>query len=123
MLNRCIQLARNNPNPKWRFACIITDRHGSVIAQSFNSMVKSHPMQARLARKHGNRHQIYLHAEIAALVRCRKDPYALYVARVDAKLRPAMARPCPICMEAIRKAGIKIVYYTCALNENGIISV
>lgn len=78
-------------------------------------------MQARYARNAGRRHQIYLHAEIAALVRCRKDPYALYVARVDARLRPAMARPCPICMEAIRKAGVKEIYFTCKYSESAIL--
>jgi tRNA(Arg) A34 adenosine deaminase TadA len=64
-----------------------------------------------------------LHAEIGALVRCRKHPHTLYVARVDARLHPAMARPCPICMEAIRKAGVEYVYFTMNENEGGTIFV
>jgi tRNA(Arg) A34 adenosine deaminase TadA len=123
MLSRCISLARQNPLRKWRFACIITDRHGSIISQSFNSMTKSHPMQYKYACTHGNREQIFLHAEVAALVRCRKVPYALYVARIDACNRPAMARPCEICMEAIKKAHVRYIYFTCNQSESMILYI
>ena len=123
MLARCIHFAISNPLHKWRFACIITDRQGRIISQAFNSMTKTHPMQYKYACTHGNRQQIFLHAEIAALVRCRAIPHTLYVARVDAHSRPAMARPCPICMEAIRKAGIKEIYFTCNQSESMILSV
>ncbi|MCY0931634.1 deaminase [Streptomyces sp. H27-H1] len=53
------------------------------------------------------------HAEVAALRRARRTEGAtMYVARVDARMRPAMARPCPRCQRALWEAGVQRVFYT-----------
>ncbi|MEU6707878.1 hypothetical protein [Streptomyces wuyuanensis] len=53
------------------------------------------------------------HAEEAVLRRVRRTAGAsVYVARVDARLRPAMAKPCPRCQTALREAGVRRVFYT-----------
>ncbi|MGP3690503.1 deaminase [Streptomyces sp. IBSNAI002] len=53
------------------------------------------------------------HAEVAALRRARRTEGAtMYVARLDALLRPAMARPCPRCQQALWEAGVQRVFYT-----------
>ncbi|RSM88429.1 hypothetical protein DMH25_40985 [Streptomyces sp. WAC 01325] len=53
------------------------------------------------------------HAEEAVL---RKVSNArgvdIYVARVDGRGRPAMAKPCERCQAALRDAGIRRIYFT-----------
>ena len=87
---------------------------GRVVAKGVNQDTKTHPLQARLAELVGLDEKIYLHAEIAALVRCRSDADTIVVARrgghSGGELRNA--RPCPICTLALEQAGIKHIYYT-----------
>lgn len=53
------------------------------------------------------------HAEIRALGKIANPKGAtLYVARVDAHGRWATAKPCRNCEAALRRAGVKKVYYT-----------
>jgi len=97
---------------------IITDINGSVIAKGVNSYSKTHPVQANYAKKTGNQHKIFLHAEIAALVKCRKNPYNIYIFRFDKTGNLSLAKPCPICTLAIKESGVKKIVYTI---NNGII--
>lgn len=77
-----------------------------------NSYEKTHPTQARYASLAGEPYKTYLHAEIAALIKCRKEPFKIKIERKDKNGKDMMAKPCPICELAIRKAGIKFVEYT-----------
>lgn len=53
------------------------------------------------------------HAEIAVLRKAGSAQGAsIYVARIDANARPAMARPCARCQELLDKAGVRRVFYT-----------
>lgn len=104
---------------KHRIGAVIVDKTRTILSCAHNSYVKTHPYQYQLSCQHGNGHQMYLHAEIAALVKCRKTPYAIYIARVGRNNEARMAKPCPICMAAIEKAGVKRVYYTVNENEIG----
>jgi tRNA(Arg) A34 adenosine deaminase TadA len=54
----------------------------------------------------------YLHAEISALVKARKESSRILVIRITKTGLIKMARPCNICIMAIREAGIKNVYYS-----------
>jgi len=76
-------------------------RKGKVIGVGYNSYSKTHPEQARLARGVGQDERIYLHAEIAALLRCRAKPDSLYIARVKRTGELGNAAPCPVCSAAI----------------------
>ena len=85
-----------------------------VITQAVNQDTKTHPLQARLAELVGLEEKIYLHAEIAALVRLRSDADTIVVARVGGHEGDELrnARPCPICTLALKQAGIKHIYNT-----------
>jgi len=91
---------------------IAVDSNGIIIAKGINSYSKTHPLQAGYAKKMGREDAIYLHAEIAALVKCRRDPYIMFVFRFNKKGKLSMAKPCPICNLAMKEAGIKKIVYT-----------
>lgn len=103
---------------RYNVAAATLDRRGNIIAIAQNSYVKTNPMQKRLACLCGNSSREYLHAEIAAIVKSERKVYAIAVARVshDGSIKPA--RPCPICMLAIKEAKIKLMLFT---GENQII--
>ena len=83
ILNKGIQLAKNLNPDKYRLVALITDKRGNIISTGHNSYEKSHPKQAHYAKKVGNIHKIFLHAEIAALLGCKKIPYAIYIIRIN----------------------------------------
>ncbi len=90
----------------------VTDCKGNIISMGTNSYCKTHPTQAKYAQKIGKVDAIYLHAEIDALVKCHKKPYAVFVVRFNKRGQPMMAKPCPICRLAMKEAGVKKVVYT-----------
>lgn len=93
----------------------IFNKRGKIIAHGVNRYEKTHPFQAKLAKKVGKVKKIYLHAEIQAIIRALKSkeqPYRIFVERYDVKGNPRLAKPCSICMLAIQEAGIKIIEYT-----------
>lgn len=93
------------------------DSRGMILAKGTNSFVKTHPRQKQLADCVGLEHKIYLHAEVSAIVKSSAKIDTLIVTRILQHTDEiAMARPCPVCCEAIRQAGIKKVYFT---NEEG----
>ena len=99
---------------KQNITAIIFDKKGRVISVGQNSYVKTHPKQAHFARSVGLPHKQFLHAEIAAIIRCRdlSRAHRMVVTRINRKGRTALAKPCPICESAIKEAGIKEVEWT-----------
>jgi tRNA(Arg) A34 adenosine deaminase TadA len=93
------------------------DKRGRIIAIGDSSPVKTHPLMKRYCHLI-NKYKIYLHAEISALVKSHREVDSLIVVRVNKHKQIASAKPCPICMAAIRDAKVRIIYYTC---EGGII--
>jgi tRNA(Arg) A34 adenosine deaminase TadA len=84
-----------------------------ILSVGINSYSKSHPLMLHLNREVGHPEQIYLHAEISAILRARDKPiHRIVVERYNAKGLPANAAPCPICQRAIKMFGIKIVEHT-----------
>lgn len=92
----------------------IYDKKGRVLAIGHNSYTKTHPTQAQYACKANLPEKVFLHAEIAALVKCRGGkPYKIKIERYDKKYgKPINAEPCPICKLAIKEAGISFVEYS-----------
>jgi tRNA(Arg) A34 adenosine deaminase TadA len=89
------------------------DKRGKVLSVGENSYTHSHPLQAYFARKVGHHHKIYLHAEIAAILKARdKRIHKIHIERYDKQGNPMLAKPCPICEEAIRTFCISIISYT-----------
>lgn len=93
---------------------IIFDKKGRVLSIGKNSYIKTHPTQARYARAVGLPEKQFLHAEIAAIIKCKSldKAHRILVTRINKKGKPALAKPCPVCEVAIREAGIKEVDWT-----------
>jgi deoxycytidylate deaminase len=88
------------------------DKRGRVISIGYNDYDRTHPTQAMWAERAGHPQKLFLHAEIAALVKCRGNPYKIKIERYDMQGRPKLAKPCAVCELAIKEAGIKFVEYT-----------
>lgn len=93
---------------------VIYDKRGRILSVGQNSFVKTHPMQAKLAHAAGLPAKKFLHAEVAAILKCRDITKAkkILVSRWGATGNPLLAKPCPICESAIKAAGIEIVEHT-----------
>lgn len=100
---------------KQMLTAIIYDRRGKILSIGQNSYIKTHPLQAKHAKKVGKDDAIYLHAEVHAIVRCKDLTKAtkIFVSRWDKNGNPVLAKPCPVCMSAIKAAGIGKIEYTC----------
>jgi tRNA(Arg) A34 adenosine deaminase TadA len=96
---------------KHRVAASAYGVNGSLMYTGFNSYVKTHPVQAALAKLVGMPDRIYLHAEIDALVRAGGPVHTMVVTRVGKSGAPLPSRPCAICRRALSRAGVRRVYY------------
>ena len=99
---------------KHALTAFIYDKHDKLLSMGKNSYVKTHPLQAKYAQKTGTHQKHFLHAEIAAIVRCRKieKAHKIVVMRVDSTGKEQLARPCKICELAISFTPIKIIEHT-----------
>lgn len=99
---------------KHSITALIYDKHSRVISIGKNSYIKTHPLQAFYAEKVGLSQRIYLHAEIDAIIRCKdlSKAHRIMVTRINKSGNFALAKPCPICVEALRNTQIKQVDYT-----------
>ncbi|MCK9369256.1 hypothetical protein M0R04_04895 [Candidatus Dojkabacteria bacterium] len=93
---------------KQHITAIIYNKKGHVLSIGQNSYVKTHPYQKKLAGKVGLPDKEFLHAEIAAIIRCKnlKKAHSIFISRYGVKGEPLNAKPCPICSEALRIVGI-----------------
>lgn len=99
---------------KFSVTAVIYDKRGRVLSIGKNSYKKTHPLQAEYARRAGEPHKVFLHAEIDAIVKCLDLSKAekIVVFRHTEDGSPANARPCSICQHAIKLAGISITEHT-----------
>jgi deoxycytidylate deaminase len=97
-----------------QITAVIYDRRGRVLSVGQNSYHKTHTLQAHHAKKVGEPEKIYLHAEVAAIVRCPDltKAYRIFVSRWDRQGRSQLAAPCAVCRSAIEAAGIRMVEHT-----------
>lgn len=93
---------------------VIYDRKGRVLSVGQNSYVKTHPVQAQHAKKVGLPDKQFLHAEVAAIIKCKdlSKAHRIFVSRWNANGEPVLAKPCPVCSSALEAAGITIVQHT-----------
>lgn len=113
MLEQAIEIAKTIDRQEHRLVAIVTDKKDRILSIGINSYVKSHPTQAYFAKKAGKKKAIYLHAEIDALIKCKRfKPHKIFVARVNRKGESRLAAPCRICQLAIRDMGISEICYT-----------
>lgn len=99
---------------RFDLTAIIYDKRGKVLSIGKNSYVKTHPYQAKCAERVGLPDKQFLHAEIHAILKCRKleKAHKIVVTRFGKDGEEKTAKPCPVCMSAIEAAGIKIVEHT-----------
>ena len=116
MLTKTTELAKIHiSNGKQKIYAIITDKRGKILSQAGNDYIKSHPTQRRLAKSVCLDECIYLHAEIAALIKVKKPipkHSKIYISRVGFNGEAILAAPCPICQHALMLAGISEIYHT-----------
>ena len=88
------------------------DKRGRIISIGENSPSKTHPLMHKYCTKMKLKGKIYLHAELSALVKSFAKPHSILVIRINRSGKFAMAKPCPICMMAIKEAKIKKIWYS-----------
>lgn len=100
-------------NRQYEIVAEVFDRRQRLIARATNSYHKTHPLQKYFAEKVGQPHREFLHAEIAALLKCKdKKPYSIKVWRKGPRGELRCSKPCPICMEAIKAWGIVEIWHS-----------
>jgi tRNA(Arg) A34 adenosine deaminase TadA len=99
---------------KFSLKAVIYDKKGNVLSIGQNSYIKSHPYMKELASKHGMPYKIFLHAEVAAILKCNdlSKAYRILVTRTGKSGDLLLATPCKICQSAISAAGIKIIEHS-----------
>jgi len=97
----------------YHVSAFVYDKRGRLLSTGQNSYVKTHPLQARVAAEVGEPHKVFLHAEVAALLKCDwKKAYRILVTRYGRSGRPLLAKPCKVCHQIIGMTNIKIVEHT-----------
>jgi len=93
---------------------IIYDRKGNILSVGKNSYAKTHTLQAKFAKQVGMPEKQFLHAEIHAISKCRdlEKAHRIAVYRYGKRGQPLLAKPCPVCQNAIKSSGINIVEWT-----------
>lgn len=106
MRYRMASLARvmsyHSEHPKYKMGAVISYK-GTVVGVGFNKC-KTHPRSKSYT----------IHAELSAIINSKGDCLGcdIYVFRGKYNGGYAMAHPCRACMELIREAGIRTIYYT-----------
>lgn len=88
------------------------DKQGKLLSVAKNSYTKTHTLQAEYGRRTGRESAIYLHAEIAALLKARGKVHKIEILRLTADGKPAIAKPCPACSLAIAEFGVSEIVFT-----------
>lgn len=99
-------------NKRQNLTAFAYDKRGTLLAVGRNSYVKTHPLQAKYARRAGRPLAVFIHAEIAALVKARGKVFRIVVMRFDSKGRAINAKPCEICQLALHDYGVKHIEHT-----------
>jgi deoxycytidylate deaminase len=108
MKKRFVRLAKKcatNSEHKFQLGCVIV-KNNKVIGAGWNT-TKTHTKSPQKYKT--------LHAEMSALFSAKKAPVKgaeAYVFRILKNGEYALAKPCPICENMLKLAGIKKVHYT-----------
>ncbi|MCK9530458.1 MAG: hypothetical protein M0R77_07845 [Gammaproteobacteria bacterium] len=99
---------------KHALKAVIYDKRGRVLSVGENSYTKTHRVQAEYAERAGTPHKIYLHAEAAAILKCRdlSKAHRIFVSRTNKRGDFLLAKPCPACELMIKESGIKVVEWS-----------
>jgi deoxycytidylate deaminase len=99
---------------KYNITAIIYDKRDRVLSIGQNDYLKTHPFQKAHAEKVGEPYKQFLHAEISAIIRCSnlKKAHRISIFRFNNDGTSALAKPCAVCLSAIKEAGITIIEHT-----------
>lgn len=99
---------------KHRIYSIVYDKRGRRLSEAGNSYTKTSPKMRAYASDVNIPEKDYWHAECLAISRIPSGavPYRIVIARVNRKGESLLSAPCPVCCNAIKKSGIKVVEYT-----------
>ncbi len=97
---------------KQHITALAYNKRGRLLSIGLNSYTKTHPLQAKFASKTDNPNRVFLHAELAALIKAQEKVHKLVVIRYDRHGKPANCKPCECCQRAIKHYGVKYVEHT-----------
>ena len=99
---------------KYHVTAIIFDKRGRPLSIGQNSYSKSIRLQRKHANLVGMPEKVMTHAEIAAISKCKSlsRAHTIKVFRYNSQGLPVNAKPCLICMQAIKEANIKKIEWT-----------
>jgi deoxycytidylate deaminase len=99
---------------KQQITAIVYDKRDRILSVGRNSYIRTHPLQAKAAKAVGEPSKIYLHAEIAAIIKLRdwNKAHRIVVTRFNKYGLPMLAKPCRCCQHVIRQTGIKEIEHT-----------
>lgn len=91
---------------------IIYDKRNRPLSVGYNSYVKTHPLQAKAAILAGEPHKVYLHAEIAAIIKLpytsKDKAHIIRVFRYNKYGKPMNAKPCAVCQGLLSQMNLKV---------------
>lgn len=98
-------------------------RHGAVA--SANNVVVAKASNRKFPMSYGAGAIYSQHAETSTINKCNKSIVggSVYVVRINKQGRLANSKPCTNCELAMRKAGIKKVYYSISPEEYGVLNL
>lgn len=92
---------------------ICYDKKGRILSIGHNQYTKTHPVQKHFARKAGQDAKEFLHAEISAIVRAKGSVIQhIQILRIGNTGKMQLAKPCSICMLAIKAYNIKQISWS-----------
>jgi len=121
LLKTCYEVACSSTSKRKVGAVLV--KKNKIISVATNLETKSHPEQAKWASRAGKPNNIYLHAEIACLIKAKDGADTIIVCRVDKYGHLRMSKPCPICSMALEYAGVKNIVYSTHNGFEGIENV
>jgi len=99
---------------KHHITALLYDKRNRLLAVGQNSYVVTHPFMAKCGAAVGEPDKVFLHAEVAALLKVRNWSRInkIVITRYTKDGCPALAKPCKACAHALALAGVKNIYYT-----------
>lgn len=100
---------------KYQITAVIYDKKGNIISIGHNNYTKTHPLQAKYAKKVGLEKKVFIHAELDAVLKAGdkiKGAYMMRVFRFNNQGEPRCAKPCPVCQEMLKHTPIKVIEHT-----------
>lgn len=99
-------------NKRFNITAFAYDKKGNLLSVGLNSYTKTHPLQAKYAKRSGRPAAVFLHAEVAALVKARGKVHKLVIMRHTKDGKAALAKPCKSCQLAINDFNVREVFHT-----------